>query len=499
MNLVDPSKVPVIIGIGECNDRPATGAEGLDALQLMLAALREAERDVGHNVLGRLDWLGIVQQISFPRDDFGAALAAQLPRAPGAVSITEEPSGDGPVRLLNDAANQIGAGEIAIAAIVGGEAMRTAAMRARETGEQHGAAMAAALDAIAKPAWRRFGLMAAVDVYPLYEQACRAAWGQTLAEAQHENGVIGAGFAQVAAENPHAWSRQPVSAAEIAEPSEGNRMISFPYTKLMVANSMVNQGAAIIVASLAKARELGLDEGRLVYIGAGAAAHEPEDFLLRDSYAHSPSLEASIRACLDRNGLTAGNLDVVELYSCFPCIPKMARRELGLAADFPLSVYGGLTFGGGPIANCMTHAAAAMVRSIRNGADNGMIVSNGGYATHNHAIVLRATPPQHGTFPQDYSAQDLADAARGRVPALDQAYAGPAEIETFSVSYGRDGRPVRATVLARTPSGERAIAAVESVDSETLRLLTDGVREPVGRAGTCALDGSGTPIWRFAP
>ena len=107
-----------------------------------------------------------------------------------------------------------------------------------------------------------------------------------------------------------------------------------------------------------------------------------------ESYAESVSLKASIKCALEFNSLRASQIDRVELYSCFPCIPKMARRELDWPLDRPHSVYGGLTFGGGPIGNCMMHAAAAMVELIRAQRGNGLIVSNGGFATHNHAIVL---------------------------------------------------------------------------------------------------------------
>ena len=54
---------------------------------------------------------------------------------------------------------------------------------------------------------------------------------------------------------PHAWLRKTSRAADIVNGDDDNRMISFPYAKLMVANNAVNQGAAVIVASLAVARE----------------------------------------------------------------------------------------------------------------------------------------------------------------------------------------------------------------------------------------------------
>ena len=186
------------------------------------------------------------------------------------------------MRLINDVANMIGCGEIRIAAAVGAEAMRAATSQAKSIGGNGGKASLPAKSAAARalPLARKYGLFSPTDVYPFYENATRAAWKQSLTEAQAETAQIWSGFSHTAAMNPHAWLRKAVAAAVIAQSSADNRMISFPYTKLMVANSSVNQGAAVIVASLAMARGLGIPEERLVYIGAGAAAHECKDFLM---------------------------------------------------------------------------------------------------------------------------------------------------------------------------------------------------------------------------
>ena len=73
--------------------------------------------------------------------------------------------------------------------------------------------------------------------------ASRAAFGQSFAEAQRENAEIWSRMSEVAGDNESAWLRKAVSADEIATPSPQNRPIAFPYTKLMVANASVNQGA----------------------------------------------------------------------------------------------------------------------------------------------------------------------------------------------------------------------------------------------------------------
>lgn len=483
----DACRIPVVIAVGEICDRPEVEVEGRDSVELMLAALQEAEAELGVPVLDRLDWLGVEDQISFPRPAPHEDLAAMLPRRPRCAIKTREASGDGPLQLLNDAANLIGRGEIRLAAVTGAEAMRTAAKRAQADMAAGRAppksSIADVAAALAGPLARKYGLLTPIDVYPLYENATRAAWGQSLAEGQRESARIWSGFSRVAAANPYAWMRRAVTVEEVAEVSVDNRMVSFPYTKLMVANASVNMGAALIVASLEMARELGVPEDRIIHIGAGAAAHEDEDFLKRDSYARSASLEATIKAALERNRLTAAEIDYTELYSCFPCVPKMARRALDWPLDRPASVYGGLTFGGGPIGNCMMHAAAQMVRKLRQDGTNGLIVANGGYATHSHSLVLTRTAPPAGTFPQDYNAQLEADRRRGAVPVLLDEYEGEGIIETFTIPFDRKGEPSHGTVIARTPQGARFLAHVPRKDTETLGFLMAQEQQPVGSPG----------------
>lgn len=481
-------RIPVVIAVGEICDRPEIEVEGLDSIELMLEALREAERELGATLLDRLDWLGVEDQISFPNPAPQDDLAARLPNRPARAVKTFEASGDGPLQLINDAANLIGRGEIRLAAAVGGEALRTAAKRAQ-------AAIAAGrepptssiTDVATERAGRlarKYGLLTPIDVYPLYENATRAAWGQSLPEGQRESAQIWAGFSAVAAANSHAWLRRAIPPEQIAEAAADNRMVSFPYTKLMVANSSVNMGAAVIIASLAMARELGVPEDRIVYVGPGAAAHEDNDFLKRDSYARSASLETTVAAALDRNGLEPGDIDHVELYSCFPCVPKMARRALGWPVDKPASVYGGLTFGGGPIGNCMMHAAAQMVRRLREkNGENGLIVANGGYATHSHSIVLTRRPVPAGTFPQDYNVQPEADRRRGPAPELLENYEGEGVIETFTIPFDRRGKPAHGTVIARAPGGARFLAHVPGEDAATLAFLMAEDGQPVGSSG----------------
>ena len=501
MSINQYNPIPVIIGVGQINDREEPNKAGprLDSLDLMEAALRAADADAGGGWLDRLESLGVVDQISFPElGDVSAPLAKRIGAAPRICYKSGYASGDSPLRLLNEAANRIGAGELKVAAIAGGEALRTAARRAAASAPS-GASSDNAVRAVAMrrgPSYRhRYGLVAPVDVYPLYENAGRAAYGQTLAQGQAESAAIWSRFSLVAEGNSGAWLRRRVSAEEIMTVSAANRPIAFPYCKLMVANSSVNQGAGFIVTSLTEARARGISDDRLIFVGRGAAAHEPVDLMARAGYAESPGMTVSLRKALELNGLLTADLDQVELYSCFPCVPKMARRVIGWPVERAASVFGGLTFGGGPIGNYMSHAVVSMVLALRQAGRHGLLFANGGLATHNHSIVLSRAPPAPNIFPQDFDFQAEADSLRGPAPPVQEDYLGPATVETYTVLYDREGLAQHGAIIGRAPTGARFIAKVPAADRAAIHWLTSGEQEPVGMPGTAVRGEDGDTWW----
>ena len=501
--MADENHIPVIIGVGQVNDRECVH----DSLGLMVQALTKADADGGGGWIDQLDSIAVVAQLSFRElGDCSRLLADHFGIAPSRLEQTPHPTGESPTQLLNEAANRIGAGEISVAAVVGGEALRTSGQRkaaARADGAQpdflrdaaspefsHIMALAGSIEHLAQ-----YGLVAPTDVYPLYENATRAVWGQSLAEAQAESGEIWAGMSRVAADNPNAWIQTVVEAEAIITPGADNRPITFPYQKRMVANSSVNQGAAFIVTSLTRARAVGVPEDRIIHVGMGAAAHTPHNLLKRDQYAHSAAIDVTLEQTLFRNGLTTADLTDVELYSCFPCIPKMARRVIDWPLDRPITAFGGLTFGGGPIGNYMSHALASMVDKLRRDKGIALLFANGGYATHNHAIVISSEPQVNAVFPHDYDCNDEAKSRRAPVPDVDGDYEGPATIETYTVFYKRDGLVRVGTVIARTPDNNRVLASVPASDVEMITFLTDGKVEPVGSEGRISKDNNGFMIW----
>ena len=481
---MDASRIPVIVGVGQVNDR-AEDEMALDSLGLMLAALTEADRDAGGGWMRQVQSLAVVDQLSFPGlIDLPMIIAAYFSATPKHCTKTPYPSGESPVRLLNEAAERVRTGEIEVAAVVGGEALRTAARRAKHAGKTEGRdAVRDSAAKVAKAVRSRHGLVAPTDIYPLYENALRASLGQTLAEGQRESAEIWSAFSRLAADNPHAWLRVALTPEEIAAPSPANRPIAFPYTKLMVANQSVNQGAGFIVASLAKARAMGVAEDRLVYVGHGAGASEPRDVLTREGYDRSIALETTLQMALEFNRLQVSDLDFAELYSCFPCVPKLARRAIGWPAEMPMSVVGGLTFGGGPVGNYMSHAVAAMTEFLRREGTRGLLFGNGGFANTNCAVVLSREAGDGADEARSSDVQTEADAQRGEAPKFAEDYSGPGVIETYTVFYDREGAPRHGVVVGLTDDRRRFLAQVSGDDAEMIAFLTDGAREPVGTRG----------------
>ena len=507
MALVSADRVPVIVGVGEVTDRPADPLDGKEPVALMAEALRLAEEDAGGagRLLAALDSLDIVNEISWPYRDPVGRLCAALGIGP-ARAVYGVVGGQTPVRYLHEAALRIARGESAVAAVCGAEAEHTV-QRAKRAGlrlpwEGHDPDHRPIRGAdFQQPVARRLGVATPPTVYPFYENATLAAWGQSPEQARAESAALWSSLSAVAAAQPNAWLGRFHAPAEIATPSPRNRPVAWPYLKLMVANPAVNQGAAVLLTSLARARAAGIPDRRLVHVWGGAAADEPRDYLARDGYRHSGAMEAVLEAAVAVvGGGGAAGFDLVELYSCFPCVPKMARRTLGLGPEVVPTVAGGLTFFGAPLNNYMGHAAVAMVRRLRDvpGGGVGLLYGQGEYVTKHHALVVASRPREEGgAVAQDYSVQAVADARRGPVPELVADVAGPASVETFTVLFDRNAAPTHGVVIARAEGGgARLMARVPAEDTESLGLLLDKERSPVGAAGTVRVGRDGLLEWR---
>ncbi len=498
---LSPDRIPVIAGIGEIMDRPKDVTQSLEPLALMTEAARRANVEA-RGLLRDTDSVDIIALVSWRYDDIGAQLADRLAISPRR-NVYGTVGGESPIRFLHEAARRIASGESSVGLVIGAESQYAVGHAKRANVDLPWTPYAEAAPKMKRAAeyvhhlGHTLGVAWPISVYPFYDAATAHAWGQTPAEAQAESALLWSRYAAAASRNPYAWLKTPLTPADIATVTADNRIIGWPYTKRMVANPHVNQGAAILVTSLAKARAAGIAEHQLVFIGAGAYANEPRDWLARDVYHKNPAQDAVMTRMLDEVEGDGARFSALELYSCFPVVPKMARRNLKLAPTVEPSVTGGLSFFGGPLNVYMAHAACAMTRSIRDGANLGLLYGQGEFVTKHHALILAREPEGEAVLAPNTAQQD-ADARRGPIPPTDDKPDGEATIETFTIPHDPSGQPIQGVVIARLSSGARTLARIPPSHADDLAQLMSKDAYPIGVKGRIRTGADGIPEWRSA-
>ncbi len=481
---------PVLIGAGQITQREADPRQALSPLGLMAAAARRAFESarLGSAALGSVDQVAVVDCMSWRVPNAPRALAAELGLHP-AQEVQSSVGGNSPQRLVNEAARAIVEGRVRLALLAGAEAMRTRA-RARRAGLDLGwpgqtDVPAAPLSGDPRPGSTpqeiAHGLFLPVQVYPLLENAIRARRGETIVAHRERLADLCASFSRVAAGHEHAWFREARDARRIATIDADNRMIGFPYPNLMNAIMEVDQGAAVLVTSLATARELGVSDDDCVHLLAGADAHDEWFVCERAALDRSPAIAEIGRAVLEASGVGLDAIELIDLYSCFPSVVQMAREALGLAEDDtrPHTVTGGLAAFGGAGNNYSMHAIATVFERLRAGdAAFGLVTALGWYATK-HSIGIYGREPGGAYAPaDDATVQARVDAVPPALVAADGA--GAATVETYSVMHDRTGAPERGVAFCRLADGQRVIATIEGGPAV---LASFEESEGVGRRG----------------
>jgi len=451
-------RCPGVAGAGEVVARSGAGEHG--ALELMVQAARRAADDAGGRLLERVEVVAVPRTFSLAHPDPGRLVAEALGLT-GVRTLQGGVGGNVPQSLVNALGAQMAAGCLDVALVVGAETLYSQRDLLGPAAEGLARVEGAEDDG---PWWtdeeaaHRMTLPA--SVYPLFESAVRAAAGRGVADHQRFIAVLWADFAGRSSTRAAAWSQKAWSAEEIGTPGPDNRMITFPYPKLMCANIFVDQAAALLVCTHRAARAAGVCDERVVYLHAGADGADHAFLTERWSLADSAGMRAVLGAALGGAGLDPDAIARFDLYSCFPSAVEVAMGSLGLrgpaAGDHrPLTLTGGLTFFGGPGSNYMTHSIAAMVDACRDDPGSfGMTTGIGWFLTKHSAGIWSTDPPPTGFRP--IASVDDARAAPKRRGA--GRYDGSAVIETVAVTHDRDGRPAFATMTALTPDGRRALA-----------------------------------------
>ncbi|MGO8873100.1 MAG: acetyl-CoA synthetase [Acidimicrobiales bacterium] len=443
---VDP-RTPCIIGAARHTWREEPAPEPLDQWEEMA---RAAAADAGSpSALAGLGSLQVVYCQSWEYDDPCGRLSERLGADPAHRTYSGL-GGSVPLRLVGDAAAAMLDGGLDLALVVGGEALATR-RHLPDPPWSHRPPEPSPFPLTIDRDEARHGIYQAYLTFALFDTARRAYLGRTPVEHRDELGRLLAPLTEVAASQPeHAWFPVARAAAEITTPSPANRMVATPYTKLMTAIMDVDMAAAVLLATHARADELGVPAERRVYLRGLGTAEEPPAMASRPDLWRSPAMRAAMHGAL--GAVSGDDVTHLDLYSCFASSLAFARDALAITGDRDLTVTGGLPYHGGPGSNYTTHALAAMAEVLRRDPGSLGLVSGIGMHMAGHAASLWSTRP--GTF--------TAAEPPGPLPTVPVAHEadGAARIATFSTVHNREG-PEWTALICDLPDGSRCYARLE--------------------------------------
>ena len=491
---------PVLVGCGQLTEKQADG-EGRLPTELMADAARQAGQDAGpaQAIFDDIDTIvavGLTVDANVSPNPLSGLFdnvpktVANLLGIEAAHYYYTATGGNTPQMLVNHFAEQIAQGQTGTVLLSGAEALRTMLQRFKlqlpfdRWMDSPGGSPTTIGDnrAPVNEHEAGFDLQTPANAYPLFENALRGKYQRTQAEHQLAMGEIYQRLNAIASANPLAWFPNARSAAEISLAGPDNRYIAYPYTKLLNSVIEVNQGAALILTSEARARELGIAPEKMIYLHGCADGHDHWFISDRVNYHSSPALRKMTDIACKMAGQQVAEMKYFDIYSCFPSALEIACDEFGLAHDDPrgLTLTGGLPYFGGPGNNYGMHAIAEMMNTLRaNPSEFGMLNGNGWYVTK-HSLGIYSSIPTKGdwqrTSPVDYQAEILQE----KGPAFTETPDGKATIETYTVVHNRQG-PERSIVIGRLQDGRRFMAETAR-DQDVLQGLMDD--DVLGHAGT---------------
>ena len=455
--------IPVLVGVGQVSQRLEDPREAAEPLEMMVAALEQAGGDCGApKLVQRADSIYVLRG-AWGYGDPGREIARRLGAAPEETVGTPY-GGNFSQACVIDAAREIQAGRRGVVLVTGAENGRSVGQAQRQGVELQQTEAPGAPDrklaedkAIFHEAELARGMNSASDIFAIIESATRFAGGETLEAHAARIAELWAGFNTVACGNPHAWIRRPYSAQEIGQASPDNPMISYPYTRLMNANARVDMAAGLILCSLETARNTGVPAEQLVFLHAATEANDSNFLSTRAEFHRSPAMRIAGARALELAGKAIEEIDHFDLYSCFPSAVQVAATELGIPEGRPLTVTGGLTFGGGPLNSYVLHAIARMTEVVREErGSTGLVHANGGWLAK-HAIGIYSTEPPADGFRYE-NLQQQADAFPLREAVVD--WEGPVTVEAYTVAHQK-GTPRIGHAACLTDDARRTWGTLE--------------------------------------
>lgn len=486
-------EIPVLVGVSQ-HTQFKESKDLSDPIGLMIEAGRKAFDDTGvspSRMAAAVDTVCVVNVFCWSYHQAPQMVAQGLGLSPAHFVYTAI-GGNTPQRLVNQYARSIAAGECRAVLMTGGEAFY-ALRRMRKDGLENPWPAMVSPENISgdnregtHALENHYDLFLPSFMYPLFETALRASSGRSIENHERFMANLYEKFSRTAAQNPYAWSRESLTADQLLH-NKTNRYIGYPYTMRMNANIDVDQSSAVIMTSEKVAASLGIEKSRWVYPLGGADFNNVWYVSSRPRLDDSPAIAEAATCALAQAGLSISDIDIFDLYSCFPSAVQMAMHALGLPEKDPrpLTVTGGLAFFGGPGNNYTMHAIATVAEQIRQNRNiKALVTANGWYNTKQSVGVYGAKPGTGTWHTSDHLdiQKNINDQA---LPELQEKASGVMTVEAYVIRHDRDDNPSLGTVIGRLENGRRALAHIRADISDLLGMEKN---ELVGKSGRVVYD-----------
>ena len=379
------TKKPVVIGLG-ITQQKGSYAELDEALFLMEKVAMRAINDCGNpKIKDFIDVIDIPKGFWRYRDP-GKWIAEKNNFSNAKTSVNK--IGVLQQHLINNTCNKIIKGEIRAGLILGGESRAKMIAALKEGVEYKEMELSTNPDQYVKAKddlygegeAEALGLMA-VGYYAVMESAMRKSKSLTLKEHEDYLGSMYAEFSEIASKNQYAASDKSISKDQIMLANNDNKPMAYPYNKYHCTSWNVSQASAILICEEELADQLNISKQKRIYPMASSETNHMIALIQRPSLISSAGLKLAsekINEVIDKHSI---NLDLIDLYSCFPVAVQQFENVLNLNTKISKTITGAMPFAGGPLNNYMLHATVQALLKLRNQSGNSLITGVSGMMT----------------------------------------------------------------------------------------------------------------------
>ena len=467
---------PIIIGAAQYTQSKDT-SQPLDPLNLMVKACQKAIKDTGNDQIRKIiDAIYMVNINSWSYEDAPSELSHIIGIKP-LHKVYLPDGGDSPQMLVNRAAKAIDSGKNRAILITGAEAAYS--VRAKKElvtkiwpKRKEPNYMEGKLWHGTSEFENKYGMIFPSCSYAMFETALCAAANSDIEEHRLTMGKLFEHFSEIASKNPYAWLQKSLTFKEISIPTPKNRLINFPYTKHMCSNMFVDQSAALIMTNEKNAEKLEIDPKKWIYLMGGADLKNIHNVTQRPHLHDSPAAREGSKIALDQAGLKLKDIDLFDIYSCFPSAVQIIKKEIGINDNDTrdLTITGGLPYFGGPWSNYSMHAIVTAVDLIRkNPSMKIMVVANGGYNTK-QSFGIYGREPSIKSWMESKESEVQQSILNNSLPEPVVKANGNFKIEVYTFLHERDGKPKRGILIGHLENGFRTCAVIEAQPEVLLEL-----------------------------